>query len=344
MEQVRGQEEASAVRETFSGPLSARSRRIEVQEREPRRVRDPAWPVYSEQFYERRWLLPVLAAGLDPLLGLHALETLSLLFYVAVGPSLFLLLRRRFSWGASFAVSAAVLALPPLRDWAVYPLTDSAGLAFLTAGLLCAVLALERGPRWLLPWFGCVVALSLTRDTAFLLMLAAGVLALMVRDRRTLALALTAAAGALPAPLLLGGPGIREQLAYVFEDHLIPSDTSWGFVAEQYLPNLETVAGRYLDYVAAYPHVVLFFLVGIALLFALGPRRDPFFTLLRASLIGYVLLLVIAPAFSIFRYELVLVPAAAGGIAIAAEWLAEWLGVRLRARRSRAAARADLPA
>jgi hypothetical protein len=318
--QVRGEDREDAIRSVFSGPLSDRARAIEADSEDQLRVRDPQWPLYTERFYERRWLMPVLAAGVYPVLGEHSLESLSLLAYVAIAPLLFLLLRRRFAPLTAFAVSAAVLLLPPLRDWAVFPLTDTAGIALLVAGLLAALAVYQRGPRWLPLWVLCVVALSLTRDTAFILVMAAGALALVRRDRLSLWLSLSGLAAAIPAPLIWS-VSVREQLAYVFSDHTEPRDTSWGFVAGEYLPHLGDVVDRYVDYATGHPHVVLFFLTGIVCAFALAPRRDPFFTLLQGSFAGYLLLLVVGPTFSIFRYELVLVPLAAAGVALGAERL-----------------------
>lgn len=318
VEQLRGADGQEAIREVFSGPLSERAREIETASEDQLRVRDPDWPLYAERFYARRWLLPALGAGVYPVLGEHSLETLSLLAYVAIGPLLFLLLRRRFAQSTAFVVSALALALPPLREWAVFPLTDTAGAALLVAGLLAALAVYERGLRWLPAWVLCVAALSLTRDTAFILVIAAGVLALARRDRRSLALALGGVLAAIPAPLIWS-VGVREQLAFVFSDHTVPTDTSWGFVRAEYLSHLGDVADRYADYAAANPHVVLFFVTGIACAFLFTPRRDPFFTLLQGCFAGYLLLLAVGPTFSIFRYELVLLPLAAAGLALGAE-------------------------
>jgi hypothetical protein len=334
VEQLRGQDRDEAIHSVFSGPLSQRAREIEAATEDKRRVRDPAWPVYSERFYERRWLLPTLAAGMYPVFGERSLKELSLLAYIAIGPLLFLLLRRRFHPLTAFVMAAAVLALPPLRDWTVFPLTDSAGLALLAAGLLAALAVYERGLKWLPAWIACIFALALTRDTAFVLVLAAGALALMQRDRRSVWLVASGFAASLPAPLIWS-VGIREQLAYVFADHVKPQDTSWSFVTSEYFPHLRDVASKYVDYATGHPHVVLFFLVGVVCAFVLAPRRDPFFALLQGTFAGYLVLLAIGPTFSIFRYELVLVPLAAAGVALAGERLAHVLARALETRRTR---------
>lgn len=336
VEQLRGADREDAIRTVFSGPLSERAREIEATTEDRRRVRDPDWPLYTDRFFQRRWLVPALAAGAYPVLGEHSLETLSLLAFVAVGPLLFLLLRLRFSQPLAFAASALALALPPLRDWSIFPLTDSAGVALLIAGLLAALAVQRRGLRWLAPWMLCVLALALTRDTAFILVVAAAALALVERNRRSVALLAGGALAALPAPLLWS-VGVREQLAYVFSDHTRPLDTSWSFVAGEYLPHLGDVAGRYVDFAAGSPHVVLFFLVGVLSAFVLAPGKDPFFALLRGTFAGYLVLLAIGPTFSVFRYELVLVPLALAGVALAAQRGLEALG-RVRSRERLAAA------
>lgn len=340
VEQLRGADREEAIRGVFSGPLSERAREIEAATEDELRVRDPDWPLYSERFYQRRWVLPAIGAGVYPVLGEHSLETLSQLAYVLIAPLLFVLLRLRFSRPTAFAMSALVLALPPLRDWAIFPLTDTAGIVLLIAGLLAALAVYERGLRWLPFWVLCLAALSLTRDTAFILVVAAGALTLVRRDRRSVALVLGGLVAALPAPLFWS-VGLREQLAYVFSDHTEPSDTSWGFLAGEYLPHLGGVADRYVDYAITHPHVVLFFVVGVACAFLLAPRRDPFFTLLQGTFAGYLVLLAIGPAFSIFRYELVLVPLAAAGLALGADRL---VAVPRRARSGRLAAANDAAA
>jgi hypothetical protein len=318
-EQILGADGEVARKRIFGGPLSNYVRGLEAQSPdEPRRVSNPAWVEFNVPFYERRLLLPALAAVLKPVLGLHALETLSLLGFVLVPALLFLLLRRRLSFTASFAVSAAIILWPPLRAWSVFPLTDSAGLALLIAGLICALFVTERGPRWLVPWVLCVGALSITRDTAFLLVIAALVLLVVQRDRRSAALAGSGFVAALPAPLVHSVP-LSKLLAFVFARHSVPTDTSWGAVIPQYPGNLVHQAGRYVDYAAANPHVVLIAVCGIVAAFALAPRRDPFTILLWATLPAYMLFLAIGPAFSAFRYELVLVPLIAFGYGHVAE-------------------------
>jgi hypothetical protein len=317
--ELRGQDVTRARLELFSGPLAARARRLDVADAgQPRRVTDPAWVDYSARWYRRRWLLPLAAAGVYPVLGLHSLQTLSLLGYVALGPLLFLLLRRRFSASTSVVVTLGCLALPPLRDWAIYPLTDTWGLALEIAGLLLAVAVLERGARWLLPWALCIVALAFTRDTAFVLLVAAALVAVRLRTRLAVTLAATGAVAALPAPLLFQ-TAVRDQLAYVLEDRTIPSDTSWSFVAHHYLPTVGRMADDYATYVSGHVLVVAAFAVGLALLYLLRDRRDPLLLMLAWLPVGYLTLLALGPTYSAFRYELVLIPSVAAGLALGVE-------------------------
>lgn len=335
-EQILGADGKVARERIFSGPMSDYERGLEAEAPdEPKRVSDPAWVEYSAPFYARRVLLPAVAAALNPLLGLHALETLSLLGFVIVPALLFWLLRQRFSLAAGFAVSVAFILWPPLRAWSVFPLTDSVGLALLIAGLICAVLTVERGPRWLVPWVLCALALSFTRDITFLLIVSALALLAVRRDRRSAALAATGFAAALPAPLL-HGVSEAKLLNFVYADHAIPADTSWGAAISGYPGNLAHMAHRYLEYATSDPLVVLIAIGGIVAAFALARRRDPFTILLWATLPGYLLLLAVGPAFSVFRYELVLVPLMALGYGCLAERalaaIREWREARNGAR------------
>lgn len=328
-EQILGAEAKVARRQVFGGPLSSYERGLEAQSPdEPRRVSDPAWVEYSSSFYERRLLLPLAAAALNPVLGQRALQILSLLGFVLVPVLLFGLLRRRFSVEASFVVAAAAILWPPLRAWSVFPLTDSSGLALLIAGLLCGLLVLERGRRWLVPWTLCVLALAFTRDIAFMLVVPAlGVLA-VERGRRSLVLVGCGIAAALPA-LMVHSVSESKELAYVFANHTIPADTSWGAVLSEYPSHLGQMAGRYLDYAVAEPLVVLIALGGLVAAFLLASRRDPLTLLVWGTFPGYLLLLAVGPAFSSFRYELVLVPLIAFGYGHLAERLVRrWAELR----------------
>lgn len=325
-EEIGGTDGATARRQVFGGPLSSYERQLETESPdEPPRVSNPAWVEYSSDFYARRLFLPALAVVIKPLFGLHSLQILSLLGFVLIPALLFLLLRRRLSFAVSLGVAAAVILWPPLRAWSVFPLTDSSGLALLIAALLCAVLAIERSPRWLAPWFASVLALAFTRDIAFIPVIAALGLLAVRRDRPALLLVGCGVAAALPA-LFVHGVSESKALAYVFNNHTIPTDTGWGAVLSQYPSNIGHILGRYGDYAVGNPLVVLAALGGIAAAFALAPRRDTLTILLWSTVPGYLLLMAVGPAFSAFRYELVLVPLIASGYGYLAERVLSRIG------------------
>lgn len=318
-EEIGGTDGSAARQQVFGRPLSGYERAIEAEQPdEPARVSDPAWVEYSATFYARRLLLPALAVAIKPIFGLRSLQILSLLGFVLVPALLFLLLRRRLTFAVSGAIAAAVILWPPLRAWSVFPLTDSSGLALLIAALLCAVLAIERDRRWLAPWFACVLALAFTRDIAFIPVIAALGLLAVRRDRPSLALVGCGVAAALPA-LFVHGVSESKELAYVFANHTIPADTSWGAVLPEYPANVGHMLGRYGDYAVANPLVILVALAGIVSAFALAPRRDTLTILLWSTVPGYLLLMAVGPAFSGFRYELTLVPLIASGYGYLAE-------------------------
>jgi hypothetical protein len=339
--ELKGESKVAALDQVFYGPLGTWSRQLEAQQpaSEPKRQANHEWPLYSARFYERRLLLPAVAVALAPLLGVRSLQTLSLLGYVLLGPLLYALLRRRFRRGTSLLVSLCCLALGPVRGWSIYPLTDSWGLALEVLSFLIALHVLDRArpsrrwlAGWMVPWALVVLALSFTRDTSFIPVLAVGAVALLTRSRKSIALTLTGIAAALPAPLLYS-VGEREQLAYVFNQHNIPIHTSWGWVLSHYLPNLGTMISEYAHFALHdEPLTVLVFALGVALAIlctARTVRRDTTFQVVLAGAgLGYLALLLVGPSFSRFRYELVLVPLVAFGLALGCERVAELVGRR----------------
>ena len=254
--ELRGTDAQTARHELFFGPLGARARSLDADEPgEPRRVTDPRWVDFASQYYRRRWLLPALAAASYPVLGQESLRTWSLLGYVAVAPLLFLLLRRRFGAGTSFAVALGALALAPLRDWSVIPLTDSWGVALMLAALLAGLAAIETQP-------GLVGRLVRRHPRA-------------VDHPRQLVRARRRRGGArrgraIPAQRRPRGHGharvpagaaalrgrARGQLAFVANDRTIPPDTSWSFIADHYGGVLRDMARGYGDYATAHPLVM----------------------------------------------------------------------------------------
>jgi hypothetical protein len=337
---VQGHGEAEATRVVFQGPLARQTAAIEDEPDEPR-VLDPAWVEYSKRFYRRRWLVPALAAAVEPVVGDEpgrALRVASLLGYLLLAPVLFLLLRRRFSTLLSAGLAVACTLAPPVYKWSLGMRVDSWGLTLEALGLLAAVLVKDLGRRWLALWVAAIAALSITRDSTAILLPAVAWLLIVERDdpdaRRTnLALLGTGLLAALPA-FILGGTPVRDNLAYVISGYKIPDESSWSFVASGYLDQLWRTVSTDLSYpvdFAAPVAVVLY--AGLALavaalvaLVARPSRGDPYFSLMKAAIPGCVVLLLLANNPQAYRLELVLVPVAAVGLAV--------LAMRLLARRT----------
>jgi hypothetical protein len=202
---LRGAEEEAAVRTVLDGPLVADARGY-TDSAQLERLRDDAWVDHTTSITRRRLFVPLLAAGVYPLLGDSSLQAVSVLGYAVFAGLLYLLLRRRFSATASAAVAIGVALLPPVREWSFVPLTDSWGLALQTGALLGAVQVLERGARWLPLWVLTLLPLSFTRDSAAIAVAGAAWVALHERTRTAAALVATGVAAALPAPLLFDAP------------------------------------------------------------------------------------------------------------------------------------------
>jgi len=337
---VQGHSEAEATRTVFEGPLARQTAAIEDDPDEPR-VLDPAWVEYSKRFYRRRWLVPALAAAVEPIVGDEpgrALRVASLLGYLLLAPVLFLLLRRRFSTWLSAGLAVACTLAPPVYKWSLGMRVDSWGLTLEALGLLAAVLVKDLGRRWLALWVAAIAALSITRDSAAILLPAVAWLLIVERDdpdaRRTnLTLLATGLLAALPA-FILGGTPVRDNLAYVISGYEVPDESSWSFVASGYLDQLWRTVSTDLTYpvdFAAPVAVVLY--AGLALaaaalvaLVARPSRGDPYFSLMKAAIPGCVVLLLLANNPQAYRLELVLVPVAAVGLAV--------LAMRLLARRT----------
>jgi hypothetical protein len=232
--EVTGTAAGQARQEVFSGPLG----RLAIDGSS--HVTDRAWIDFSAPFYRRRWVVPMMAAAIRPLVGDRGLQVISLVGYVLVGVFTYLLARRRFSPNVSLVAGAVALWFPALRKWAGYPLTDTMGIAALILSLLTADWAL-RGSRWLLfPWACSVAVLAFTRDTAAIAVFAAAWVALSLRTRRAVALTVSGALAALPVPLLFGAP-LSKTMAFTLNENEIPPSTSWHFVLSHDLPNVKAM-------------------------------------------------------------------------------------------------------
>jgi hypothetical protein len=327
--ELQGAEQETALERTFQGPLGA-----DLRTADPERSGDPDWVRYNAQFYERRLTVPLAAAALEPIAGDRAILDLSLAGYVASVLAIFGLLLLRFRLPIAGAVTLATVLLPALTEHSSYPLTDSWGLALETVALASAVLVLDRGPRWLIAWFGAIFVLAFTRDSIWIPVLASLWLTVNQRSRVACSLFLTGLAASLPAMLAFRVP-MRELLAQMLNDaHPAPA-TTWSSIAGDYpaaIVDLLQADGGFVRAGAWYSAV--FFIVGLVLLFALSSAgaSSPVTTLLKAAAVAGAAYVLVIPVFSAFRLELVLVPMAAFGLALAAQRLAARLPASLPVR------------
>ena len=317
MLEIRGASHDIAVRRTFEGPISAA-----LRARDPHHTGNPAWVKYNEPFYERRVALPLVGAAVYPLAGDRSLLYLSLGGYVAAILALFGLLLLRFRVAIAAVVTVAAIFLPPLTTHSSFPLTDSWGLTLEIIALAAAMLTLERGLRWIPLWIVAIAVLAFTRDSTWIPVLGAGWCALRYRSRVPITLFATGIVAALPALLLFKTP-VRDLLALLV-NHSEPSgNTSWSFIASHYPRALLELVRANVGFLRRGEWYTAFFLVGgvLALFLIVWRRRisSPSTTLITAAAVvglGYVLS---APVFSAFRLELVFVPMAAYGLALAGE-------------------------
>ena len=315
MEEVRGLGQAAALRKVFGGPLAAPRRATEIGlPQSKRRVTSPEWVSYSSQFYRRRWVVPAAAAGLAPLVGDRALPSVSLAAYALSGLLVFLLLRLRFDRRVSFGVAALVLVLPAFRYWSAQPLSDSGGVAALTAALIAAVLVLDRGLRWLPLWVLAVVTLAFTRDASLILVGSTAWVALRFRTREAVWLAVSGLLAAVPPFLAFGAP-LRDAMAYTLGGFDIPRDTSWGAIADRYPTILKSLIRSDVDYLTAHPVTLVLVVLALAGLALGSGRRDPYVTLARAALLCAAPYVAVVPNYTAMRLELVFVPSLAVGLA-----------------------------
>jgi hypothetical protein len=329
---IEGHSEAEATRIVFDGAIARQTAAIEDEPSHPR-VLDPAWVEYSKRFYRRRWLVPALAAAVDPIVGHvpgRGLRVASLIGYLFVAPVLFLLLRRRFSPWLSAGLAVACTLAPPVYKWSLGMRVDSWGLQLEALALLSAVLVKDLGRRWLALWVLAIGALSITRDAEMVLLPAVAWLLFVERrdreaTRTNLALLGTGVAASLPA-FLIGGAAVRDNLAYVIAGYTIPADSSWSYVASGYLDQLwRTISTDATDPLAFPAPVAAVLYAGLALaiaalvaVIARPSRGDPYFSLMKAAIPGCVVLLLLANNPQAWRLELVLVPIAAVGLALLA--------------------------
>src|SRR5689334_16770673 len=261
--EIQGQGESAALHREFTSEAARRITRPDG------RVGNPNWVRYSAQFYRRRWLVPLLAAGIYPAAGERSLLYVSVGGYVAVGLLLFAFLRTRFSDRVSLFVALACLLLPPVRTFAGLPLTDTWGLALEIGALMAALLALERGRLWIAIWTLTMLALSFTRDSTVVPIVAVAWVALITRTRRSAALLVTGIAAAVPAMTVCGAPVVR-QLSYVIQGFHSPTVVSWSYVISHYPASLGSVLRQDAYYPITLSYTAVWYLIGAALLLAVA--------------------------------------------------------------------------
>jgi hypothetical protein len=315
---IRGASEEASLRRVFEGRLTAADRRAEANLLPyQRKLSNPEWVRDSVVFYERRRLVPLLAAPLEPWLGPNGLRAVSLAGYVVLAPLLYLLLRLWFSVRISLIATTAALLFGPLRVWSSSPLTDSWGLALATAALACGCLVLCGRARWLVAWFATILVLGFTRDLTLVITGAAVLAFLVERDRITGALAGLAIVATLPAPLLYGAP-LQTAIAYPLNGYYPVSNPSWFFIADRYLNGAKALVKSDLTYLGDHPLVALLLVGGTLAIVFLRPD-GPARTLVWSAVPAAVAYLFLAPNYTELRLELVFLPLAALGLgAIAA--------------------------
>jgi hypothetical protein len=318
---IQGVPKEESLHRVFQGRLAAprREREASLSPAE-RKVSNPAWVQYSSRFYERRWVVPLVAAAFDPGLGTRGLLAASLLGYVLVAPFLYLLLRLFFPVWTALLAAGVCLLLQPLRYWAGLPLTDSFGVAVECLALAAGVLVLTRGARWLPLWIFACLALSFTRDASVIAVAGAVAVALWKPTRRSALLALTGIAASLPAPLAFGAP-LRQAMAYTLNGFTPPAHPTWGFVVHHYLSGAHSLVKNNLDWLGHHPIDAVVLVGGFACLLLLRagtPRTRRF---VYGAAVAAIALDLIQPNYTAFRLELVFVPFVALGLAAAASFL-----------------------
>lgn len=322
MYELRGESQAAALHRAFSGPAEAALAQTALRGRTSQ-----AWITYSARFYRRRWVTSAIAAALYPLAGTRSLVYAAMLGYLAVGVLIYALLRRRTTPAVALLSAAICLLLPPVRASGMFPLTDSWGLALETAALLAAILAIERGGKWIALWGISMLALSFARDATIILVLGTAWWWWRKRTHRAAAVAITGLLASIPAPALFRAPVVG-QLSWELDGFHIPHPASWSVVASHLPRALAAVLRDDLKYPAGLALPYLAYAVGLALVAAVvymiraAPRDDPFYVLARVALVGSVLTVALSASYTDLRVELAFVPVIAIALALAIDRLA----------------------
>ena len=337
---IRGQDEQTAVRKVFRSPIADYLHTAELRKPPARRQFVNAYWIdwNGKHFYHRRWVVPLMAAWVYPVLGDRSLLTVSLLGYLLLSLALYALLRRRFSPTISAAATVVCLLAPPLRAFSFVPMTDSWGILLETCALLAAVLVFDRGTGWLAPWAAAIAVLSFTRDDTVVPLVAVLCLLVLHRDRRSALLAGTGIAALLPSALFFGSASVRENLAFNFSDYWPPKDDSWDFVLNGYWPHVRSLLRMDLSYGTDLGWQGPLWYIGLAVAVAgvvllirkSVQARDPFFRLHAFALVGAATFVAFAAVYSRFREELAFLPPVAVALALAVDAAWKWYAARSR--------------
>jgi hypothetical protein len=305
--QARGWSEREAIHEAFTGPTASR---LFVSEESKERLRDLELVQSTERFYERRRLLPWVGAAIYPVLGDRSLQALSILAYIAIGPVLYLVLRRRATWWTSGAVAAFVILTQPVRTWSFLPLTDSAGLLLLLVAGVAAASVLEDRPRWLVVWCLALAGLSFTREI-YVACLVAAATAVVRNMRRSLLLLATGVAAVVPALVLYDVP-MRYFMDCTFNLSVCSEENGWSHVLSGYPGSLWRML---VNDARSHTLMTAWVIGGALLLFLRTSRDDVYFIYWRGAFLGGLIILALLPNATDFRLEFVLIPSAAVGTA-----------------------------
>lgn len=181
--------------------------------------------------FSNRPLYPWVAAALYDRFGFYALIVVSLLAYVGASAALYWLLDAFGNPWIAVIVTMVALFVPWMFLIAAAPITDMLALAFLNVVLASVVRYLRSGASWAIVVFLLSsTLLAFTRPAIYLplgtgigALIAAHVLHRSVAERRACAIlgAALAIAAAYAAYMSYShAPGLRGQIAYLYERHM----------------------------------------------------------------------------------------------------------------------------
>jgi hypothetical protein len=132
-------------------------------------------------------------------------------------------------------------------------------------------------------------------------------IALRTRTRRSALVLLTGIAASTPAPAVFGVPLVQE-LCFVFHNYRIPSTVSWSYAFAHYPAALWSVIRGDVQYLEGNAVVSAVLLAATGYMVIAAPRRDHFFMLARAALLGAGVSIALLPNYTFLRLEMAFVP------------------------------------